>query len=126
VLLGVQVRDGQEQPLGFYRRISKVCRRGHKIREFQRRIDALIDEHQELRRSPPPVSPEHAALRERIVEEDRKIEWDYSVCDWRGLPFCTPESAHHAFRALELMQEEQGLLAAKGVNWRPYNNYQPR
>jgi hypothetical protein len=99
-------------------------RRGHKIREFQRRIDALIDEHQELRRlPPPPVSPEHAALRERIVEEDRKIEWDYSVRDWRGLPFCTLESAHHAFRALELVQEEQRLLAELGVDWRPYDNY---
>jgi hypothetical protein len=84
----------------------------------------VIEAHQELRRSPPPpVSPKHAAIRERILEEDRKIEWDYSVRDWRGLPFCTPESARHVYRALELMQEEQSLLAELGVDWRPYDNY---
>jgi hypothetical protein len=99
-------------------------RRGHKIREFQRRIDAVLDEHQELRGPPPPpVSPEHAALRERIVAECREVEWDYSVRDWRGLPMCTPESAHHACRALGLMFEELRLLAGLGVDWRPYDNY---
>ena len=102
-------------------------RRGHKIREFQRRIDAVLDEHQAVRGPPPPpVSPEHAALRERIVEECREVEWDYSVCDWRGLPMCTPETAHHAYRVLELVQEEQRLLAEHGVDWRLYDYYQPR
>jgi len=100
-------------------------RRGHKIREYQRRIDAVLDKERELRRPPPPpISAEHAALREKIIEENRAIEWDYDVLDWRGLPLCTPESAHHAVRVLELMFEEQELLAKHGVDWQLYDNYQ--
>jgi hypothetical protein len=37
---------------------------------------------------------------------------------------CTPESSDHACRALELIFEEQGLLAKHGIEWRLYNTYQ--
>jgi hypothetical protein len=61
----------------------------------------VLDEHRELRRPPPPpISTEHAALRERILQEDRAIVWDHDFRDWRGLPMCTPESAHHAVEVI--------------------------
>ena len=37
---------------------------------------------------------------------------------------CTPECAHHAFRAVELMDEGQELLAKHGIDQRRYDNYQ--
>jgi hypothetical protein len=99
-------------------------RRGHKIREYQRRIDAVLERERERQRPPPPpISAEHAALRERIIEECRALEWNYDDLDWRGLPSCTPESAHHAARALVLIREEKELLAKHGVDWRPYGSY---
>jgi hypothetical protein len=98
---------------------------GLKIREYQRRIDAVLDENRELRRPPPPpISPEHAALRERIIEECRAIVWDHDAPDWRGFPMCTPESAHQSVRVLGLMFEEQRLLAKRDVVWRLYDAYQ--
>src|SRR5215217_9091440 len=45
---------------------------GHKIREYKRRIDALLEAERERRRPlpppPPPISEEHAALRRQITE----------------------------------------------------------
>jgi hypothetical protein len=45
-------------------------RHGHKIREYKRRIDALLEAERERRKPPPPIPPpiseEHAAMRERI------------------------------------------------------------
>jgi hypothetical protein len=64
------------------------------------------------------------ALRQKIIEECTAIEWEQDASDWRGLPMCTPESSHHACRALELIFEEQGLLAKHGIEWRLYNTYQ--
>src|SRR5918994_3982023 len=45
-------------------------RHGHKIREYKRRIDALLEAERERRNPPPPpplpISEEHAAMRERV------------------------------------------------------------
>jgi hypothetical protein len=42
-------------------------RHGHKMREYKRRIDALLEEERERRKPPPPsISEEHAKLRDRI------------------------------------------------------------
>jgi hypothetical protein len=99
-------------------------RHGHKVRELKRRIDAVLEEERENRRPPPPpISAEHAALRERIVEECKAMEWDYSFLDWRGNLTCTAESAHHGAQALVLMREERELLARHGVAWRSYDHY---
>jgi hypothetical protein len=47
-------------------------RHGHKMRQYKRRIDALLEAERERRRPlsppPPPINEEHAALRRRIVE----------------------------------------------------------
>ena len=43
--------------------------RGHKIREYKRRIDSMLEDERDRRAPPPPsISEEHAALRERIAE----------------------------------------------------------
>ena len=101
-------------------------RHGHKLREFKRRIDAVLEKERERRKPPPPpISEEHAALRERIVEEWKAIEWDYSQCahtnDGRPLP--TPKGLDHAHNAMELMDEEEKLLAEHDVDYRPYQTY---
>ncbi len=84
---------------------------GHKMRE--------------LEPPPPPISEEHAALRERIVEEWKAIEWDYSQCAHTndGSPLPTPESLDHAHNAMKLMRKEEKLLAEHGVDYRPYQVY---
>ena len=100
-------------------------KRGHKLRHYMRRVDRVLEEEQGRRGPPPPpISAEHLALRERILEEYRAIEWDPNFRDRRGDPMCTPESAHHAAEVVGLMFEEQRFLAERGVNWRLYDNYQ--
>jgi hypothetical protein len=100
-------------------------RRGHKIREYQRRIDAVLERERERRKPPPPpISAEHAALRERIVEELRAVEWNYDDLDWRGLPSCMLETVDHSIEALVLMREEKDLLAEHGMDYRFYDRYQ--
>jgi hypothetical protein len=99
-------------------------RRGHKIREFQRRIDTVLEKEEELRRpAPPPISAEHAALREKIIEEWRAIEWDYSHPTAHGDPLPTLETHHHATAMWKLMLKEQELLARHGVDYRPNATY---
>ncbi len=104
-------------------------RHGHKMREFKRRVDALLEAERERRRPltppPPPISEEHAALRQRIIEEWKAIEWDYSQCAHTndGSPLPTPEGLDHATEAMKLMNEEKKLLAEHGVDYRPYDTY---
>ncbi len=100
-------------------------RRGHKIREYQRRIDAVLERERERQKPvPPPISAEHAVLREKIIEECRAVEWDYDNLDWRGLPSCTLETVDHAVNAVVLMREEKELLARHGVPYHLYERYQ--
>jgi hypothetical protein len=96
-------------------------RRGHKIREYKRRIDAVLeDERSRKAPIPPPISEEHAELRRRIAETCAEIELDPESRDFRGRPLCTPESAETAIRALDLRFEERELLTRAGVNWHVY------
>jgi hypothetical protein len=71
-----------------------------------------------------PISAEHATLRERIIEEYRKIEWLDGVGDRESSDLCTPESAHYACEALGLMFEERAFLAEQGVDWSLYDRYE--
>jgi|SRR5215203_2311227 len=96
-------------------------RRRHTIRSYQRRIEELLAEERERREPiPPPISEEHAELQRRIAEADAEIELDPEVSDRLGYPFCTPEGARAALRALDLMFEERDLLMRAGVDWRLY------
>jgi hypothetical protein len=96
-------------------------RRRHTIRSYQRRIDEVLSEEQERRKPPPPpISEEHATLRKRIAEAYAEIELDPEASDYLGHPFCTPEGARAALRALDLMFEEEEYLVRHGVDWRLY------
>jgi hypothetical protein len=96
-------------------------RRGHKIREYKRRIDAVLeDERGRKAPPPPPISEAHAELRRRIAETCAEIELDPESRDAFGRPMCTPEGATTALRALDLMFEERELLTRSGVNWHVY------
>jgi hypothetical protein len=55
--------------------MSPGGRHGHKVRELKRRMDAVLEEERERRRPPsPPVSAEHAAIRDRIERREAEID----------------------------------------------------
>jgi hypothetical protein len=119
-------------------------RHGHKIREYKRRIDAMLEAERERRRPlsspPPPINEEHASLRRQIAEasrtlfdiEDTKglldtedpdlIEWFEETYDERVKE--NPELDDIGFTLMELQSEEVELLAKNGVDYRPYEVYQ--
>jgi hypothetical protein len=105
---------------------------GHKIREYKRRIDALLVEAERERRKPPPpppppISEEHAAMRERIERA------------WGGVVKLIPEGTDleeamdesEEIRDLTLdifmMEgEEVEFLVSQGVDPRPYERHEPK
>src|SRR5215207_1575745 len=116
-------------------------RHGHKMREYKRRIDALLEAERERRRPlsppPPPINEEHAALRRRMAElyrivyddpevpeglldpEDPDLwEWFEETLDERIEE--TPELADNLRTLVRLQREEWSLLAKNGVDYRPY------
>jgi hypothetical protein len=96
-------------------------KRGHKLREFMRPADAVLeDERGRLAPIPPPINAEHGELRRLIAETCAEIELDPESRDAYGRPVCTPEGATTALRALDLMFEERDLLMRAGVDWRLY------
>jgi succinate dehydrogenase flavin-adding protein (antitoxin of CptAB toxin-antitoxin module) len=119
-------------------------RHGHKIREYKRRIDALLEAQRERRRPlsppPPPINEEHAALRRRIAEAYRTLfdpeapeglldtedpdllEWFEETYDERVKE--NPELANILRTLIRLQREEVELLAKNGVDYRPYEVYQ--
>ena len=120
-------------------------RHGHKIREYKRRIDALLEAERERRKPlappPPPISEEHAALRRQITElyrivfddpEDPKglldpedpdlIEWFEETFDERVEE--NPELADILRTLVRLQREEYELLVENGADYRPYEVYQ--
>jgi hypothetical protein len=119
-------------------------RHGHKIREYKRRIDALLEAERERRRPmippPPPINEEHAALRRRMAElyrtlldpEDPEglldpedpdlIEWFEETFDERVKE--NPKLDDIARTLIRLQREEVELLAKNGVDYRRYEVYQ--
>jgi succinate dehydrogenase/fumarate reductase flavoprotein subunit len=100
-------------------------RHSHKIREYKRRIDALLEEERERRKPPPPpISEEHAEMRDRIqrrigaaldlVPEGMDLEEAIAQSD---------ELANAGAEIVVLMREEQTFLASQGVDPRPYERY---
>ncbi len=119
-------------------------RHGRKIREYKRRIDALLEAERERRRPlpapPPPINEEHAALRRRLAEVYRTlfdpegpeglldtedpdlIEWFEETYDERVKE--NPELANITRTLLRLQRKEDELLAKNGVDdYRPYEVY---
>ena len=119
-------------------------RHGHKIREYKRRIDALLEEERERRRPlprplsppPPPISEEHAALRRQIAELYRilfddpekpegtdPIEWFFEEkFDERAKE--NPELPDICADFMDLVSEEEELLAENGVDYSLFDNYE--
>jgi hypothetical protein len=120
-------------------------RHGHKMREYKRRIDALLEAQRERRRPlsppPPPINEEHAALRRQIAEAYRTlfddpegpeglldpedpdlIEWFEETYDERVKE--NPELDNIAGDYIVLVRKEVELLAENGVDYRPYEVYQ--
>src|SRR5215207_2636891 len=119
-------------------------RHGHKMREYKRRIDALLEAERERRRPlsppPPPIDEEHAALRRQNAEAYRilfdpegpeglldpedpdLIERFEETYDERVKE--NPELANIARTLIRLKHEERSLLAKNGVDYRPYEVYQ--
>jgi hypothetical protein len=107
---------------------------GHKMREYKRRIDALVGAERERRRPlsppPPPINEEHTALRRQIAEGyrtllDLKIPEGPDQMKWleeRMLE--NPELASVGAQLITLQREERSLLAKNGVDYRPYEAYQ--
>jgi hypothetical protein len=113
-------------------------RHSHKLRQYKRRIDALVEAERERRRplSPPPapISEEHAALRRRIAEAYRTL---LDPEDPEGTDpverfeerleeriEANPELSNVAAEYIALVRKEVGLLAENGVDYRPYESYQ--
>jgi succinate dehydrogenase flavin-adding protein (antitoxin of CptAB toxin-antitoxin module) len=115
------------------------------MREYKRRIDALLEAERERRRPlsppPPPINEEHAALRRQIAEAYRTlldpedpeslldpedpdlIEWFEETYDERVRE--NPELANIVRTLIRLQREECSLLAKNGVHdYRPYEVYQ--
>jgi hypothetical protein len=98
-------------------------KRGHKIRAYQRRIDALLEEERESQQPiPPPISEEHAALRQRIEKASQfLLEAEKSDdCDPLTGIIDNPDVRRTAVRLLEMMREERELLSMHGIDWVPY------
>ena len=115
-------------------------RHGHKMRQYKRRIDALLEEERERRRPlpppPPPINEEHAALRRQIAELYRiifddpekpegtdPIEWFFEErFDERAKENLELHDICADF--MDLVSEEEELLAEHGVDYGPYENYE--
>jgi hypothetical protein len=106
-------------------------RHGHKIREYKRRIDALLEAEKERRKPPPPppppISEKHAAMRDRIERA------------WGGVVKLIPEGTDLeeamdqseeirdlTLDYLEMAREEVEFLARVGVDPRPYECHEPK
>jgi hypothetical protein len=98
---------------------------GHKLREYKRRIDAVLEEERErLKPPPPPISPEHAALRDRIQRRiGAALELVPEGMDLEEALAQSDELANSGAQIIVLMREEQTFLASQGVDPRPYERY---
>ena len=108
--------------------MSPGGRHGHTLRELRRRMDAVLEEERARRGPvPPPISSEHAAMRDRI---ERGIAALLDPQDpERGIDELIEENpglASSAAELLGLMREEWEFLASLGVDPRPYERYEPK
>ena len=104
-------------------------RHGRKLREFKRRVDALLEAERERRKPPPPpISEEHAALRRQIAKANKPLEpllgararGDYDTEGMLDKIRESPELMDAAYEVLDLQLKERDLLAEHGVDWRLY------
>ena len=100
-------------------------RHSHKIREYKRRIDAVLEEERERRKPPPlPISEEHAKLRDRIQRRiGAALELVPEGMDLEEALAQSDELSNAGAEIVALWREEQTFLASQGVDPRPYERY---
>jgi hypothetical protein len=101
------------------------------MREYKRRIDALLEAEQERRKPPlpppPPISEEHAAMRERIERA-----WGVVVklipegTDLEEAMDQSEEIRDLTLDYLVIASEEVEFLVSQGVDPRPYQHHEPK
>jgi succinate dehydrogenase/fumarate reductase flavoprotein subunit len=106
-------------------------RHGHKIREYKRRIDALLEAERERRKPPPPppppISEEHAAMRERIERTwGAVVKLIPEGTDLEEAMDQSEEIRDLTLDFLVMADEEVEFLASQGVDARPYKIHEPK
>ncbi len=93
--------------------MSQGGRHGHTIRRLRRRMDAVLEEDRERRRPiPPPISEEHAALRDRIERDMAAVlEQIPEGTDLDEAVMENPELAASAAQVVGLIRKERDFLA---------------
>jgi succinate dehydrogenase/fumarate reductase flavoprotein subunit len=104
---------------------------GHKIREYKRRIDALLEAERERRKPPPPIPPpiseEHAAMRERIERAwGAVVKLIPEGTDLEEAMDHSEEIRDLTIDILTMADEEVEFLANQGVDPRPYERHEPK
>jgi hypothetical protein len=106
-------------------------RHSHKIREYKRRIDALLEAERERRKPPPPpplpISEEHAAMRDRVERAWGAVL--KLIPEGTDLEEALDESEQLRDLTLDFLvmaDEEVEFLASQGVDPRPYQIHEPK
>jgi succinate dehydrogenase/fumarate reductase flavoprotein subunit len=106
-------------------------RHSHKIREYKRRIDALLETERERRKPPPPIPPpiseEHAAIRERIERAWGAVV--KLIPEGTDLEEAMDQSAEIRNLMIDFVvmaDEEVEFLVSRGVDPRPYQRHEPK
>jgi hypothetical protein len=106
-------------------------RHGRKIRQYMRRIDALLEAERERRKPPPPppppISEEHAAMRERIERAwGAVVKLIPEGTDLEEAMDQSEEIRDLTLDFLVMADEEVEFLASQGVDPRPYQRREPK
>ena len=106
-------------------------RHGHKIREYKRRIDALLEADRERQKPPspppPPISEEHAAMRDRIARAWGAVfEQIPESTDLEEALDQSDELCALTIDISEMAREEVEFLVSEGVDPRPYERHEPK
>ena len=106
-------------------------RNGRKVREYKRRIDALLEAERERRKlpppPPPPISEEHAAIRGRVERAWGAVV--KLIPEGIDLEEAMDESEEIRNRTIDILMmedEEVEFLARQGVDPRPYECHEPK
>jgi hypothetical protein len=98
------------------------------MREYKRRIDALLEAERERQKPPPPpISEEHAAMRERIERAwGAVVKLIPEGTDYEEAMDQSEEIRDLTLDYLEMAREEVEFLAIQGVDPRPYQSHAPK
>ena len=102
-----------------------------KLRQFTRRIDRLLAAERERSRPPtsppPPISEEHAAIREHIERAwGAVLKLIPEGTDYEEAIDQSEEIRDLTLDYLEMADGEVEFLASQGVDSRPYQRHEPK